>query len=37
MDGVRRTLRDPGTRTRDLGGTAGTSQVTEALVSFVRR
>ncbi len=36
MDGVRTTLRDPATRTRDLGGSAGTGAVVEALVSCVR-
>ncbi|MDF1605559.1 tartrate dehydrogenase [Nocardioides sp. YIM 152315] len=37
MDGVRRSLRDPTTRTRDLGGTAGTADVVEALVAHLRR
>ena len=32
MGAVRETLRDPATRTRDLGGTATTTQVTDALV-----
>jgi tartrate dehydrogenase/decarboxylase/D-malate dehydrogenase len=31
------TLREAGTRTRDLGGTAGTKQVTEALVDALTR
>ena len=37
MDAVRHSLREPGTRTRDLGGTAGTAEVVETLVAFVRR
>ncbi len=36
MDAVRHSLRSPGTRTRDLGGTAGTAEVTQALVAHVR-
>lgn len=36
MAGVRHTLREPTTRTRDLGGTAGTAEVVDALVRFVR-
>jgi tartrate dehydrogenase/decarboxylase/D-malate dehydrogenase len=34
---VESTLRESGTRTRDLGGTAGTEQVTEALVDALTR
>jgi tartrate dehydrogenase/decarboxylase / D-malate dehydrogenase len=37
MDAVRHSLKDPGTRTRDLGGTAGTAEVVESLASFVGR
>ncbi len=37
MDAVRHSLREPGTRTRDLGGTAGTAEVVGTLVAFVRR
>jgi tartrate dehydrogenase/decarboxylase / D-malate dehydrogenase len=37
MDGVRGSLREPGTRTKDLGGTASTSDVVDALIRFVRR
>ena len=36
MDAVRRSLREPTTRTRDLGGTAGTAEVVDALVAAVR-
>jgi tartrate dehydrogenase/decarboxylase/D-malate dehydrogenase len=36
MDGVRRSLREPTTRTRDLGGTATTADVVDALVASVR-
>ena len=37
MDAVRASLRDPATRTRDLGGTAGTADVVTALLAAVRR
>ncbi len=37
MDAVRETLRSPATRTRDLGGTATTTEVADALVAAVRR
>lgn len=36
MEGVRRTLREPATRTRDLGGTASTADVVDTLVQYVR-
>ncbi|WP_166390193.1 tartrate dehydrogenase [Nocardioides ochotonae] len=36
MDAVRRSLREPATRTRDLGGSASTAEVVEALVAAVR-
>jgi len=36
MRAVRGTLRSPATRTRDLGGTATTTEVTDALVSVLR-
>ena len=36
MDAVRHSLKDPTTRTRDLGGAAGTAEVVESLVGFVR-
>jgi len=36
MAAVRASLRDPATRTRDLGGTADTAAVTAALVAHVR-
>jgi tartrate dehydrogenase/decarboxylase/D-malate dehydrogenase len=36
MDAVRHSLKDPATRTRDLGGAAGTAEVVESLVGFVR-
>jgi tartrate dehydrogenase/decarboxylase/D-malate dehydrogenase len=36
MAAVQRSLRDPATRTRDLGGGAGTRDVAEAMVTFVR-
>jgi len=36
MGAVRRSLREPTTRTRDLGGTAGTAEVVDALVAAVR-
>jgi tartrate dehydrogenase/decarboxylase / D-malate dehydrogenase len=35
MDGVRRSLRSPETRTRDLGGTAGTADATAAVIEEV--
>jgi len=35
MEAIRTTLRDPATRTRDLGGTAGTADVTAALCRLV--
>jgi tartrate dehydrogenase/decarboxylase / D-malate dehydrogenase len=37
MAAVESTLRNPDTRTRDLGGTAGTRQVTDALVDRLTR
>ena len=37
MDAVRHSLKDPATRTRDLGGAAGTAEVVESLVSYVGR
>jgi tartrate dehydrogenase/decarboxylase / D-malate dehydrogenase len=36
MAAVRDSLRDPTTRTKDLGGSAGTADVVEALARFVR-
>ena len=36
MEAVRHSLREPGTRTRDVGGTATTAEVTQALAAFVR-
>jgi len=36
MQAVEASLREPGTRTRDLGGTADTATVTEALVELLR-
>ncbi len=36
MGAIRTSLRDPGTRTRDLGGTASTVAVTEEVVRLVR-
>jgi isocitrate/isopropylmalate dehydrogenase len=37
MEGIRESLRSPRTRTRDLGGTAGTRDVTDALIGHLRR
>jgi tartrate dehydrogenase/decarboxylase / D-malate dehydrogenase len=37
MDGIRESLRTPATRTRDLGGTARTAEVADALVGHLRR
>jgi tartrate dehydrogenase/decarboxylase / D-malate dehydrogenase len=37
MDAIRDTLKDPATRTGDLGGSASTAEVTEAVVRHVRR
>jgi tartrate dehydrogenase/decarboxylase/D-malate dehydrogenase len=37
MDAMRGSLRHPGTRTRDIGGTAGTAEVVESLVASLRR
>ncbi len=36
MEALRGSLRDAGTRTRDLGGSAGTEAVTEAVVGLLR-
>lgn len=36
MEAIRTSLKDGATRTRDLGGTAGTSEVVDALVGLVR-
>jgi tartrate dehydrogenase/decarboxylase / D-malate dehydrogenase len=36
MDGIRATLRDPASRTRDLGGSASTDEVVAALSAYVR-
>jgi tartrate dehydrogenase/decarboxylase / D-malate dehydrogenase len=36
MAAIEASLRDPSTRTRDLGGTASTDEVTAALVDLVR-
>jgi tartrate dehydrogenase/decarboxylase / D-malate dehydrogenase len=36
LDAVRHSLMEPATRTRDLGGAAGTAEVVESLVAFVR-
>jgi tartrate dehydrogenase/decarboxylase/D-malate dehydrogenase len=33
VEAMQATLRDPATRTKDLGGTASTTEVTQALVS----
>ncbi len=37
MEAIRESLRTPATRTRDLGGTACTAEVTNALVGHLRR
>ena len=37
VEGIRESLRTPSTRTRDLGGTASTTEVTNALVGHLRR
>jgi len=37
MDAVRHSLLRPDTRTRDIGGTAGTAEVVESLVAHLRR
>ncbi len=37
MEGIRESLRTPATRTRDLGGSASTTEVTNALVGHLRR
>ena len=37
MEGIRESLRRPATRTRDLGGSASTAEVTNALVGHLRR
>ena len=33
LDGIERALKSPETRTKDLGGTAGTKEFTQAIVS----
>ena len=37
MEGIRTSLRTPATRTRDLGGTARTAEVADALIGHLRR